>query len=152
MTNTDNERDEGHNASAESPQQPNILSRLWKKFITGKGAMWTAIFTAALVFFTGKLYQVSDRQNTINISSQRGFLTFFGPSPGARKVDTAGAWTGDEIALTWVNSGNTAARNVVIQNNASPFFPDLPQGYSFPLAQPKVRVVIGPKATYGSIF
>jgi hypothetical protein len=65
-------------------------------------------------------------------------------------ADNAGAWIGQEIALLWINGGNTAARDAVIQTNAAPFFPDIPEGYTFPLALPKTKVVIGPKGTYGT--
>lgn len=149
MTTTNHEPNQPEDTGTEGQRRSNKPTQIWNKYVVGKEAAWTALFTAALVLFTGLLWRVSNRQNEIAVSSQRAFLTFNGPNVGARLIDNSGTWTGNEIALVWTNGGNTAARNVVIQNNAEAFFPDLPENYSFPLVAPRTKVVIGPKSTYG---
>jgi len=103
--------------------------------------------------YSGQLDQMRE-SNKINRdalqSVQRAFIVFAGPTNGARLVDNSGGWTGQEIAVNWINGGNTAARGMVIQTNAAPFFPDIPEGYAFPLALPKAKAVLGPKAGYGT--
>jgi hypothetical protein len=148
-TNEDNKSENGENKINEENSRAKMRWIL-NTFFINKGSVWTAIFTGALVFFTYKLSNVSDKQNEIAVASQRGFLTFLGPQMGVRMVDNNGNWTAQEVAAVWINAGNTATREVVIQNNAAAFFPDIPSQYNFPLSDPKFHVVIGPKANYGT--
>jgi hypothetical protein len=64
--------------------------------------------------------------------------------------DPNNKWMGDQIYTNWINSGDTAGKNLVIQTNAKewPIGEDLPPSYEFPLTPEKGRGVIAPKGAY----
>jgi hypothetical protein len=124
--------------------------RFWNIFFNDRAGVWTALFTGVLSVFTYMLYRVSNSTDETQRSAQRAFLNFNGPVLGPKIVDNGGHWTGQEFALQWTNSGNTPARDLVIQTNNLPFRPDIPKEYDFPLATEKTSTVIGPKGTYGT--
>jgi hypothetical protein len=118
-------------------------------------AGWTAIFTGVLVVFTCLEWNVSSKTSDIQRSSERAFLTFNGPTIGARLVggqnaaNTNAAWGGQEVGMVWNNNGETPARNVTIKLGANAFSPDIPEQFDYPLGD-KIPVVVGAKAGYGT--
>lgn len=129
---------------------PNFLRSVWNKFIKGRAAAWQAICAVILSFFTFLLYRVSDRANETSRASERAFVNFAQPGVGVRLVGADGKWLGQEVALNWINSGNTPASDIVIQTNIQVWRADLPTGYAFPENKDSALAVIGPKAIYGT--
>src|SRR5216683_448536 len=124
---------------------------MWKIF-DNKAGMWTAIFTGFLVLFTFLLYRVADRQDETARANERAFLSFSGPNLGPRFTSSSGEWIGYEIGLNWTNSGNTPAKDAVIQANAQVWPTELPMGFSYPDSKDsRVNAVVGPKSAYGTL-
>ena len=131
------------------------MNWFWNKFFVNKAAAWTALFTGMLTVFTYFLYRVSDTTSETAKISERGFLSLAAAQLGPRLVDNPALgndakWLGQEISVIWNNGGNTPARDIVIQTNLQPFYPDLPTSYDYPLNPEKTLAAIGPKAVYGT--
>ena len=93
-----------------------MRNNVYKIFFDGKAAAWTAIFTFALVVFSGLLWKVSDDSNKTSTATQRAFLTFTStylepvinngivPTPPHPTV------SGYRFHLPMVNSGTTPTK------------------------------------------
>jgi hypothetical protein len=150
MPNGNDDRDHQNNRQAE---KENMLKNVYNFFFLNKSAVWTAIFTGVLTFFTYKLYQVSDMTSETSRSSERAFASFSNLSIGPRFTDPkTGDWVSQEVAIIWSNSGTTPAKSVVIQSNVKPQLEDLPNGYEFPLLPAKSEGTMGLRAPIRSTF
>jgi hypothetical protein len=115
-----------------------------------------AIFVVTIVIagiYKGQLKEMveSNRINSESLQSvQRGLVTFGGLQTGVRLVGPdKKTWLGNEIAVAWVNSGNTPAKSMVIRGNVQAWRSDLPEGFGFPEDKVNSPAVIGPKSNYG---
>jgi hypothetical protein len=140
--------DKQRHREAKKENIQDMWQRIWNTLFAQKAAAWTAVFTAVLTAFTYLLYQVSQQANDNSKEQARGFVNFAGLSIGPRFNDPQGKWVSQEIAITWANSGSTAAKAAVFKVNAKPFLDDLPTGYDFPLPSEKTEGVVPPKGTY----
>jgi hypothetical protein len=88
-----------------------VLNKISKFLFGGKSAMWTAIFTAVLTFFTWLLFQVNRQATNASIASQRAFISFLGVG-GIEKISQGDppSIVGYSVHLPMINSGNTATR------------------------------------------
>ncbi len=154
MPNAHDERNEA-NSRRNSQEKPNNMRQwIWNTFFKDRSAAWTAIFTGVLVFFTYKLYQVTDRADDTTRATQRAFVSFSGIAAGVSLVSPdSKTKTAQEILVNWTNSGNTPARNAMTKanGNAWPGPGELPQGYDFPDSTPgsKQPITLGPRETSG---
>ena len=124
---------------------------IWDNCIKNKASAWQAICAVVLTIFNILLYKVSDRATETSRASERAFLNFSHPGLGVKLIAPDKTWTGQEVSLNWVNSGNTPAKGVVIQANVQAWRSDLPLGYAFPENKANSLPVIGPKQIYGTL-
>jgi len=100
------------------------------------------------------MYFVAKSSGETNRNSQRAYVSYAGTGLGSRMVQgqpiASSPWTGQQIFLSFANSGDTPARKAVIRTNVQDWPEDLPEGYDFPLDPKKVEAVIGPKANYAT--
>jgi len=125
-----------------------ILKQLYNILFQGRAAGWTAIFTCALVGFSGLLWKVASDANRTSLQTQRAFVNYSGL---AILQDTTGAdkkvLKGIRITINWINSGTTPTKDAITQANvavtsdtaAHSNFETLPQSE-------RVVLVVGPKA------
>jgi hypothetical protein len=146
MTDHEHKPKECANGSDQKKGGFDMLQKIWN--VLKQSGLWLVIFTGLLTVFTFILTKMSETNNNIAISTQRGFITFVEAHAGqefASISTTNPPWQITEIIVTLENSGNTPARKVIIQTNADLFFPSIPDNYGFPLAPQKTKVVLGPK-------
>src|SRR3989442_4795247 len=83
---------------------------IWDNCIKNKASAWQAICAVVLTIFNILLYKVSDRATETSRASERAFLNFSHPGLGVKLIAPDKTWTGQEVSLNWVNSGNTPAK------------------------------------------
>lgn len=103
----------------------------WDKYVSGKSAAWTAIFTGVLVVFTGILALVAFRANQNFVITQRAFVNFNNIT--GTKVLTADGKNikGINFLVSWTNSGTTPTNKAISQVNVQPWQSELPKGFDF---------------------
>lgn len=84
------------------------LKWIWNH-INDRASPWQAIFAGILTLFTFLLYRVSDRATETSRATERAFVSFAGLQTGVKLAGPDNTWLGQEVALGWVNSGNTPA-------------------------------------------
>jgi hypothetical protein len=158
MPSKDDESDEASTSDGYKQKLFRIMNRFYEIAFKNKAAVWTALFTGVLSVYTVKLFQVSNRTDDTTRNANRAFLNLQAVNLSNRLVDSLdpgdpqARWVGQEFAVVWNNTGNTPAKDVVIEKNAQIFRPNLPQAYDFPLLQDKEHAVIGARGDYGIII
>jgi hypothetical protein len=111
-----------------------------------KSAVWTALFTGALVLFSWLLYRSSDQAGQNSIAVDRAFLTTGGIGTIAKNVQN-NLVVGYSFPVNWGNSGTTPTRSGAYEVNVTALdsapndqtaFDSLPQSEKTPF-------VFGPK-------
>jgi hypothetical protein len=130
----------------------NALRWVWDNLINGKAAGWEAGCTVILCIFTFLLYRVSNRATETSRATERAFLNFSALGSGVKLVaPDSKTWIGQEFLLNWLNTGNTPAKGIVIQDHVEALHSDLPIGYPFPETKTPSLAVIGPKGSYATL-
>ncbi len=137
-TDTKNEANDGKH------KEGKFRRYFWNPLFKDKSAMWTAIFTAVLVFFTRQLVEVTDRIDETTRISQRAFVSFKFVLGGQKILSTDGKWVNEQVLAAWENSGTTPATNGSSSFNGESWPHDLPKEFDFP--DGSIRpFVLGPK-------
>jgi len=134
--------------------------RIWDKYVSGKAADWTAIFTGllaiftiVLVVYTAKLSCIASEANKISVATQRAFVNFLtimpmkAMSPDGKRVE------GINFFVNWTNSGTTPTRTAFSNVNIQPWRSGLPKGFDYADVKEveKRAYVFGPKATLAQL-
>ncbi|MFI5090636.1 MAG: hypothetical protein ACHP7P_11310 [Terriglobales bacterium] len=122
-----------------------MLAELYDKFVAGKAAAWTAIFTCVLCVFSALLWQVSRDANRASVATQRAFLNYGQLPP--MKVPNGTILKGTSWSFIWANSGTTPTKKAVMQSNVYIGQESLQPGLDFDRLPQSERIsfALGPK-------
>ncbi len=103
--------------SAEDAMNP-FVQKIYNVVFRGRASAWTAIFTCALVVFSGLLWKVASDATDTSLHTQRAFLSYGGM--GSVKItggDDDKILTGARFFVNWVNSGTTPTKTAITESN-----------------------------------
>jgi hypothetical protein len=129
------------------------VRKVYELVFENRAAAWTAIFTCALVVFSGLLWKVTSDANETSVQTQRAFVSYSGlqiikePQSENDKI-----LKGVRLFVLWVNSGTTPTKTAITEANLA-MGPDTSQVAKFDALSQSAPypIVIGPKSGTQSI-